>query len=99
VKQRLTSDTLYIVCVRDKQSKDIQEALTNYVKTFTDKPLDNHSKSTTADFSKDYCSPVFSMDHLSSGWSVAVVRQTSILILNSTFCPSITLPPERVQFS
>ncbi len=38
VKQKLSQDTLYIVCVKDQESKKINQVLADYVKTFTDKP-------------------------------------------------------------
>jgi hypothetical protein len=41
VKQKMLRDTLYIVCVKDDESKKINQELTNYVKTFSD----NHDSS------------------------------------------------------
>ncbi|MBS1507106.1 MAG: hypothetical protein JSS79_10710, partial [Bacteroidetes bacterium] len=55
-KQKLSKDTLYIVCFKDVNSKKINQALSDYVKTFADKP--QTAKPTTAkeapSFIKDY---------------------------------------------
>ncbi len=97
VKQRLLSDTLLIVCVKDQQSKHIQQALTSYVTTFTDKPVDNHTNTKSfSDFGKDYFSPVFSIDHLAFGWGRDIPQESPVRIFNSSFYPSIIHPPERL---
>jgi hypothetical protein len=99
VKQRLLHDTLFIVCVKDQQSKNIDQALASYVKTFTDKPVDNHSNAKTFSLlSKDYLSHTMSISQSSSGWSFDVVKKTSLLIFIPTFYPSIDPPPDRVLF-
>jgi hypothetical protein len=96
VKQRLSSDTLHVICVRDVESRNIQRALTSYVETFTDKPIDNSSNTKTFfDVCKDYVSHDFSMAQLSLGLGIDVVRQTSLLNISSTFCSSVIHPPER----
>jgi hypothetical protein len=96
VKQRLSKDTLHVVCVKDVQSKHLQRALTSYVETFTDKPASSTTGSNVfSNFSKDYFSPIFLLDQLSLGWSADVTQRTSPLTINSTFCSSVVHPPER----
>ncbi|MBL0742559.1 hypothetical protein [Chryseolinea lacunae] len=69
VKQRLSQDTLYIVCYKDNQSKRINQALADYVKTFTDKPVDakSHSK-IFQNFIKDYISSAVDVESATGGW-------------------------------
>ncbi|MBI1767756.1 MAG: hypothetical protein HYR67_05250 [Bacteroidetes bacterium] len=69
VKQKLVSDTLLIVCVKDTQAKKIDKALEDYVKTFADNPSTqkNHSKSISA-FSKDYFSTTIAIEKKQLGW-------------------------------
>ena len=96
VKQKLSQDTLYIVCVKDNENKIIDQAMTSFVKTFTDKPADNHSSSKIViSFIKDYIPHTFAMHHLSSGWERDVVKESTCTVLKSSFYPSITHPPER----
>jgi hypothetical protein len=96
VKQKLSHDTLYVVCVRDHQNKLIDEAMTSFVKTFTDKPTDNHSNSKIIiSFIKDYIPQTFSLLDQSRGWESDVVKQSAFNIFNSAFYPSIVHPPER----
>lgn len=70
VKQRLCHDTLFIVCVRDSESKHIMKAISDLVKTFTDNPADTkHSNTKTFfSFSKDYLSGSFSLSLSAEGW-------------------------------
>ena len=97
VKQRLAGDTLYVVCIKDHENKRIDEAMSTFVKTFTDKPVDHHSNSKiVVNFIKDYIQQSFMLQHLSLGWSLDVVNQSSCSFLKSTFHTSILHPPERV---
>jgi ribosomal protein S17E len=69
VKQRFQSDTLYIVCVKDNTSKDINQALEDYVKTFTDKPVSSKGNSKNIqNLIKDYITQSISIEKQNSGW-------------------------------
>jgi hypothetical protein len=69
IKQRFYQDTLHIICIRDKQQKNIEGALTDYVKTFSDNPADTKSGSKVKiDFIKDYILSVISTSKESFGW-------------------------------
>lgn len=99
VKQRLSEDTLYVVCIRDHENKRIDEAMSTFVKTFTDKPVDQHSSSKiVVSFIKDYIQQSFSLQHLSTGWTLDVVKANSCSVLESTFHTSILHPPERSSY-
>ena len=55
VKQKYQNDTLFMVCIKDHASKRIEQALTDYVKTFTDKPVDRqHTGKNFMSFIKDF---------------------------------------------
>lgn len=96
VKQKLSKDTLYIVCVKDNENKIIDQAMSSFVKTFTDQPIDNSSSSKIViSFIKDYIPHTFAVRHLSFGWESDVVKESKRTILKSSFYPSITHPPER----
>lgn len=97
VKQRLTHDTLHIVCVKDQHSKRIHQALASYVKTFTDKPTDNQPGSAKAatDFIKDYLIQTLSFSNVSACWEVELQKTTNIQAFVSDFYSSIVHPPER----
>jgi hypothetical protein len=96
VKQRLSHDTLYVVVVKDQENKKIDEAITSFVKTFTDKPADSSSNSKIViSFIKDYLPHTFEVALGSLGWESDVVKETVCNILKSSFHPSITHPPER----
>jgi len=69
VKQKLQKDTLYIVCIRDTKAAHIHEALTDYVKTFTDQSADHSGIRTIQSFIKDYVPASFSLDAVATGWT------------------------------
>jgi hypothetical protein len=70
VKQKLSQDTLYIVCLKDNASKNIKRALGDYVKTFTDKPVDTkHNAKTFLTLIKDYLPTSIGVISLTEGWS------------------------------
>jgi len=97
VKQRLTRDTLHIVCVKDQDSKRIHQALESYVKTFTDKPVDSQQSSakSTNDFIKDYLVQTLSIHQVSFGWECEIHNRSSVTFLISDFYSSIIQPPEK----
>ena len=73
VKQKYQNDTLFIVCIKDHASKRIEQALTDYVKTFTDKPVDskNTGKGFT-NFIKDFLPTLIKISPASKGWNYPV---------------------------
>lgn len=97
VKQRMYHDTLFVVCVKDQQSKRIDEARGEFAKTLTDTPSDqaNQTAKSLSGFSKDYIAHTFSIRSVSTGWERDVLSEPSLAILVSDFYPSITHPPER----
>ena len=96
IKQRFYQDTLHIICIKDEQLKNIHEALTDYVKTFSDNPADAKSGSKIKiDFIKDYLGSTTSILHESSGWNYSLsykreINQKQIIFL------SIPSPPPEV---
>lgn len=96
VKQKLSQDTLYVVCIKDHKNKLIDEAMASFVKTFTDKPVDSHSNSKiTVSFIKDYIPQTFALLHQSCGWESDVVKQSALSVFKTDFYPSIIHPPEQ----
>ncbi len=75
VKQKYEKDTLVVVCILDTERKKIDQELSNYVKTFTDKGADhpNNGKKIPA-FIKDYLPQYTVVRPLSSGWEKDVIH-------------------------
>jgi hypothetical protein len=96
VKQKYSSDTLTIICIRDVQTKRIQEALSDYVKTFTD-----HQQSQTQNLkyatalNKDFISNSFNMLCSCGGWQMEVIKNGCYSEHTSSFYPSIIHPPNK----
>lgn len=69
IKQKFVKDALFIVCVKDAQSKKIDRALEDYVKTFADNPSGekNHSKGAPS-VNKDYFSISIALEKTQLGW-------------------------------
>jgi hypothetical protein len=97
VKQKLSQDTLFVVCVKDHENKRIDDAMTSFVKTFTDKPVDNNQSNAkiVITFIKDYIPQGFTVQPVSVGWETDVVKESSCRVLKSSFIASIIHPPER----
>jgi hypothetical protein len=95
VKQKLQSDTLFIVCIKDNQAEKINQALEDYVKTFTDKPVSSKKGSTSSfQFSKDFLSSSTEIKSSASGWKAlfSFTRVTDTYIFISQGCTS---PPPK----
>lgn len=96
VKQKLESDTLYIVCIKDIESNIINQALSDYVKTFTDKPAS--SKQTTkfaAGFIKDFLPTFITLSSSSSGWNYSIFDNAQQDFFSSVSL-SVFSPPPRL---
>jgi hypothetical protein len=95
VKQKLSQDTLYIVCFRDHHDKAIKQAIRDYVKSFTDKPAGaKHSTKSEISFLKDFIATVMGIESTQQGWnySISLISKNSIL---SAVSLSILSPPPR----
>jgi hypothetical protein len=96
VKQRYAQDTLTIVCVKDTEHKKIDLALSDYVKTFSDKATDTKPASKAAiSFIKDYLPISFELNSATEGWAIEVLRNSNYQSLIPTFSSSIIHPPEK----
>lgn len=94
VKQRYANDTLTILCVKDRESKKIQDVLSHYVKSFTDKPVSQNPSKLAIFFTKEYVQDIFTLKNLSPGWQTDVAPCVTCFDLLPSFSSSITHPPE-----
>lgn len=95
VKQKFENDTLFIVCIKDHASSHIEQALTDYVKTFADNPA--HSKNTSKQqltFIKDFLPTSVKISTSSLGWNYALdqARYADFLVERSI---AIFSPPPQ----
>jgi hypothetical protein len=96
VKQKLSNDTLQIVCIKDQHGTRLAQALNDYVKSFTDKPVQGKANGkTTITLIKDYILSSYTIGHSSCGWSTMISLQSRASNLVPSFCSSIVHPPER----
>ncbi len=96
VKQKLQRDTLFIVCIKDNETQKINQALADYVKSYTDKPFSAKQNAKTLNvFSKDYVSTTTAIESASSGWNfLATEISTPSNLYQSDFNQHIVQPPE-----
>lgn len=95
IKQRFYQDTLHIICTKDQHLKNIHEALTDYVKTFSDNPTDTKSGSKIKiDFIKDYLGSTTSILHESFGWSYSLSYSGETNYKQIIFLSIPSPPPE-----
>jgi hypothetical protein len=97
IKQRLSQDTLYVVCVNDQQSKRIHRAMTDYVRTFSDDAsgAQDQSKTIVPTFIKEYLIEFHHVDRSSLGWAQPVSQHGTLPVFIPAFQTSIIHPPER----
>lgn len=97
IKQKYADDVLTIIAIRDSETKRINQAMSDYVMTFTDSGDDSQDSSSklTVSFIKDYISQSIDILSVSIGWQkdVSTGNYTSNLI--PTFTASVIHPPER----
>lgn len=95
VEQKLSRDTLYIVCIKDHDSNRIMQALGDYVKTFTDKPSQakNTGKSFLT-FIKDFLPTSVLVSSISDGWNSTVVPISFTKDFTSRSLAVFTPPPQ-----
>jgi hypothetical protein len=94
VKQKLQKDTLYIVCIKDVRSKHIQQALAQYVKTFTDQAASESQTKSIHSFIKDYVFTGFGLGTGASGWSLSITRPGVDLRMTDVYFSVTSPPPE-----
>lgn len=96
VKQKLSKDTLYIVCVKDTESKKINQALTDYVKTFSDRPFNAKQQGTKLAYSiiKDYLNTGISIENGAIGWKECVSFNELAVDDFSFYSSKIKYPPK-----
>ena len=101
VKQRLHRDTLYIVCVKDTNSKKINQALVDYVKTFTDRPFNAKPQGGKLIYSliKDFLNTGIDIEKDSSGWSATTFYPALVPLYLSSFAARIKYPPKPIFLS
>lgn len=97
VKQKLSNDTLYIVCLKDHRSQHIKEALNDYVKTFTDKPVNASQQNTKIQlgFIKDYLPVKIALTSGTTGWVCNSMHNSRIIDLTSNPNLSLISPPPK----
>lgn len=94
VKQKLSRDTLHIVCIRDVNSKHIEQALNDYVRTFSDHSNDNPQTKTVPGFIKDYITADFNLAPSSEGWNFVLAFGTPEDHLTTPLQAILSPPPE-----
>lgn len=78
VKQRYANDTLTVICVVDTGRKKIQDELTGYVKTFTDKASTPSQAKRTINFTKDYLPHSITIKEAAPGWEQEEVHPAAL---------------------
>lgn len=95
IKQRFYQDTLHVICIKDVQRKNIHQALTDYVKTFTDQPASSKSGAKIKiDFIKVYLAPRHSSAHVTAGWTYTLSFSETSTALQPVFLSIPSPPPE-----
>lgn len=95
VKQKYAQDTLTVICIKDILHEEIDLAMADYVKTFTDQGSERSHQKILVSFIKEYLPVVLSIDSVNKGWMLSVPHSLSGKHLTPSFLVSIVHPPER----
>jgi len=99
VKQKLTRDTLVVICVKDVTGKKIRQALSAYVKTFADHPINTKSQGKLLlTLLKDYLLVGIRLSPQSAGWSAPLAHGVAMEHNTSFINGRIEYPPEAISF-
>ena len=94
-QQKIDLDAVYLACIKDTESNQINQQLGEFVKTFSDKPSDSKSSPKVFHgFIKEYFSERIGVTYEHQGWVLNKVLSTFIVSIVSSFEHSILLPPE-----
>lgn len=98
VEQKYARDILYIVCVKDHRSADLEMALADYVKSFTDQRGDAQKQSKSVfsfSFAKEYVSIGHSPSQATTGWALPLVRVQESTQALCQLLKRVATPPPR----
>jgi hypothetical protein len=95
VKQRLQSDTLHIVCVKDFTAKALKQSLADYVKSYTDKPSSEQSQTKVLqNLIKDFMAAFATLQTINTGWNYEVHLSSISNVFQSITIPIASPPPQ-----
>ena len=94
VKQKYSKDILTLIVIKDTEDKRINDAISDYVMSFSDTGDDGDVQMTVS-FIKDYIPQTFAILTTSFGWSTDVINNIDTSNLIPTFTASVIHPPER----
>jgi hypothetical protein len=98
IKQKISLDAVFIACVKDNEGSRINDQLEDFVKTFTDKPVDGKQDvKAFSGFIKEYVSHVIGINHSVTGWVLSIAQPEATRDLVPSYAPSIVHPPERLS--
>ncbi|MBX2947418.1 MAG: hypothetical protein KF725_16430 [Cyclobacteriaceae bacterium] len=95
VKQKLQSDTLFIVCVKDFKSKALKQKLADYVKSFTDKPSGEKNQAKgLQNLIKDFMATSTVLQSTNMGWNYQLLSGCILNVFQSVSIPITSPPPQ-----
>jgi hypothetical protein len=95
VKQKISTDKLTVICVKDTKDEKLNKAISAFVSTFSDEDAKGQTSGRFVfSFIKDYLPQPFAIKTISGGWVKEVLHgpfNTSLLAITSD---TIVQPPE-----
>jgi hypothetical protein len=94
IKQKLENDTVYIVCIRDIESKKIANTLKDYVAKTNDLPLNSKSLNLFGKFLKDFETIETDLIQHGYGWS-SEIQFADLAIITHSAIIAVHGPPPK----
>ena len=95
IKQKYSSDTLTVICIRDEADQRIQQALADVALSYVDTTSDTHGPSKAPSlFIKEYLGAVRALITFTNGWVMELRFQPATQSHEDICLPGIPHPPE-----
>lgn len=94
VKQRFHDDTLYIVCIKDEASSELNNALTEIAQSFAGQSDDGAQKTAPQGLIKDFMCMMVNLSSLGTGWQAEVIMASAPRYFFDSYFSSIIHPPD-----
>lgn len=94
VKQRLSMDTLFLVCVKDIQTRHLRNALSRHTRSLSGAPAGEKSTLRFAGIAGEYYGTGFALELTALGWENSIDSKSPHIFFATGYHTAVHQPPE-----
>lgn len=95
VKQRLSMDTLFLVCIKDLRTNHLHDALSHHSKAVSGNEASENATLRFAVGTSEYDNETFSLEHTAKGWENRLYPECITFLSVTSYATSVLQPPEK----